>query len=171
MSCSSYLSVCHCLCSCSVDTTFYCDLSSCCVIFVLLTLKMAKLTSPLALMMAAMSGTPDEGVLGGHNCVMLSHSTLSVSEIPLDIPELNLFTDGSAHILYGSRCAGWTFGSSHGVIPQGNLPDYYSAQVSDLVTIACILGTGCSATIHRFTKWCSAVFDDNVHFDSCRYNY
>lgn len=116
-----------------------------------ITLQRAKITNPSTLMMTAMFDIQDECVLIDHDCVMLSHSPPQcVSEIPLENPDMFLFTDASAQVLNGCRYAGWTVCSSHTVIGQGCLPDQLSAQVAELVdlTNACILATSCTATIY-----------------------
>lgn len=121
-----------------------------------ITLERDKITNPSSLMM---SDTQNEGASSDHNCVMLSYSLLlSVSEIPLENPDLILFTDGSAQVLDGCRSAVWVVCLSHAVIAEGHLPDHLSAHVA--LTNACILATSCSATIYTDSRFAFCVVHD-----------
>lgn len=60
-------------------------------------LQRVKIINPSLLMMTDIQ---DESAPSDHDCVMLSHTQpSSISEIPLENPDIILFTDGSAQVV------------------------------------------------------------------------
>lgn len=127
---------CHCQCSSSVVTTslyvfFSVVLNLCAYRRTRVMGQLAKYTNPSSLMMAGCNVYYTRW-----DCIRWSW--FKHSEIPLENPVMDLFTDGLT--LNDCRCAIWALCWWHAVITQGHFPDHLSSQLAE--------PTGCTTTIY-----------------------
>lgn len=102
--------------------------------------------------------SPSEAIPDGHDCAEIVQ-TLSIDEhldnVPIQNPDLILYTDGSSFVDNGERKAGWAVTTDSEILASGALSPGTSAQQAELVALtkACELATDKTVNIYCNSRW------------------
>ena len=117
-------------------------------------IKRVNSLNPATLLPLPEDGTPH------HDCAQIVRQTEKPREdldhLPLENPDLILYTDGSSKIVNGERKTGYAVASDFEVLEAGPIHAQYSAQAAELVALirACELSEGKRTTIYTDSKYC-----------------
>ncbi|CAI5769370.1 XP_028568777.1uncharacterized protein LOC114588027 [Podarcis lilfordi] len=118
------------------------------------TIKRVNSLNPATLLPLPDDGTPH------HDCATIVRQAEKPREdldhLPLENPDLILYTDGSSKVIEGERKTGYAVVSDFEVLESNPINPQYSAQAAELIALirACELGEGKRTTIYTDSKYC-----------------
>ena len=118
------------------------------------TIKRVNSLNPATLLPLPGDGSPH------HDCAQIVRQAEKPREdldhIPLQNPDLILYTDGSSKVINGERKSGYAVVSDFEVVEANPINPQYSAQAAELVALirACELSEGKRTTIYTDSKYC-----------------
>uniref|UniRef100_A0A670IS81 Gag-Pol polyprotein n=1 Tax=Podarcis muralis TaxID=64176 RepID=A0A670IS81_PODMU len=118
------------------------------------TIKRVNSLNPATLLPLPDDGTPH------HDCTTIVRQAEKPREdldhLPLENPDLILYTDGSSKVIDGVRKTGYAVVSDFEVLESNPINSQYSAQAAELIALlrACEIGEGKRITIYTDSKYC-----------------